>query len=74
MTELDQDAQRKQRIKKWRDNVDLEPYQDAQRTQRIKAWIDNVDFPYAWNRRALAVLLLEFEKYLQACEAERMDK
>jgi hypothetical protein len=48
--------------------------QDAQRTQRIKAWLDNVDFPYAGDRHALAVLLLEFEKYLQACEAERMDK
>ena len=51
-----------------------EPYQDAQCKQRIKAWLDNVDFPYAWDRYALAVLLLEFEKYLQACEAERMDK
>jgi len=51
-----------------------EPYQDAQSTQRIKAWLDNVDFSAPWNRRALAVLLLEFEKYLQACEAERMDK
>ena len=51
--------------------------QDAQSKQRIRAWLDNVDFPYAWvraHRYALAVLLLEFEKYLQACEAERMDK
>ena len=35
---------------------------------------DNVDFSAPWNMRALAILLLEFEKYLQACEAERMDK
>ncbi|MGA2886238.1 MAG: hypothetical protein ABSE80_14005 [Halobacteriota archaeon] len=48
--------------------------QDAQSKQRCAAWLDNVDFPYAWDRYALAVLLLEFEKYLQACEAERMDK
>ena len=48
--------------------------QDARSKQRCAAWLDNVDFPYAWNRRALAILLLEFEKYLQACEAERMDK
>ena len=48
--------------------------QDAQSKQRCAAWLNNVDFPYAWNRRALAILLLEFEKYLQACEAERMDK
>jgi hypothetical protein len=51
--------------------------QDAQSKQRIKAWLANVDFPYARDRNAayaLAVLLLEFEKYLQACEAERMDK
>ena len=48
--------------------------QDAQSKQRCAARLDNVDFPYAWNRRALAILLLEFEKYLQACEAERMDK
>ena len=47
---------------------------DAQSKQRCAAWIDNVDFPYAGDRHALAVLLLEFEKYLQACEAERMDK
>ena len=51
--------------------------QDAQSKQRIRAWLDNGDFPYAWVRAyryALVVLLLEFEKYLQACEAERMDK
>ena len=48
--------------------------QDAQSKQRCAAWLDNIDFPYAWDRNALAVLLLEFEKYLQACEAERMDK
>ena len=48
--------------------------QDAQSKQRIKTWLDNVDFSAPWNRYALAVLLLEFEKYLQACEAERMDK
>ena len=48
--------------------------QDAQSKQRCAAWLANIDFPYAWDRYALAVLLLEFEKYLQACEAERMDK
>ena len=51
--------------------------QVAQSKQRCAAWLDNVDFPYAWvraHRYALAILLLEFEKYLQACEAEHMDK
>ena len=51
-----------------------EPYQDAQRTQRIKTWLHAVWHDYYLYNDDVAALLLEFEKYLQACEAERMDK
>jgi hypothetical protein len=50
-----------------------EPEQDAQSKQRIASWIRR-----CWDDGAaledLPSILLEFEKYLQACEAERMDK
>jgi hypothetical protein len=48
--------------------------QDAQSKQRIKAWLHAVWHDYYLHNDDVAALLLEFEKYLQACEAERMDK
>ena len=48
--------------------------QDAQSKQRIKTWLHAVWHDYYLHNDDVAALLLEFEKYLQACEAERMDK
>jgi hypothetical protein len=48
--------------------------QDAQSKRRIKTWLHEVWHDYYLYNDDVAALLLEFEKYLQACEAERMDK